>query len=123
MTLLDDIGGEEAVDTIVKVFYTNLVNDPRISPFFARTSMTRQRAMQTKFLVHIFGGKAYNGEAMRRAHKNLKLTDKHFDVVLEALTDALRTCGVCEAHIKQAAGLAEQTRVDILCRPPLPKDE
>ncbi|KAI8924236.1 hypothetical protein BC831DRAFT_466410 [Entophlyctis helioformis] len=80
--------------------------------------MARQRVSLTKFLVHVLGGKPYDGASMRHAHKGLGLTDVQFDVVLESLADALRTCGVCEAHIAQIAAVADSTRGDVLCRTP-----
>eukprot|EP00842_Homolaphlyctis_polyrhiza_P000563 jgi/Hompol1/1507/HPOL_003821-RA len=116
--LFERIGGEAAVEAVVNVFYENLLKDERVNGFFVNTDMTRQRRMQTKFLVHVLGGKDYNGKSMRAAHARLKLTDEHFNVILETLTKALVSCGVGQADVDAIIAVAETTRDDILGRTP-----
>nr|KAJ3411935.1 hypothetical protein HK105_002486 [Polyrhizophydium stewartii] len=115
-TILEQVGGEDAVAAVVDIFYNNLLKDERVNSFFVNTNMERQRKMQTKFLLHVLGGREYNGKSMSKAHEHLKLTDEHFDVVLETLAAALRTAGVGEDLIKTIIATADTTREDVLGR-------
>ena len=56
---------------------------------------------------------------MARAHSRLVeqgLDDSHFDAVLENLGATLKSLGVADAHIAEAAGVAESVRDDVLGR-------
>ncbi len=44
--------------------------------------MDRLRYMQKMFLVYAFGGPEWNGKNMRTAHKNLKISENHFNAVI-----------------------------------------
>ncbi|KAH6567458.1 hypothetical protein BASA50_003281 [Batrachochytrium salamandrivorans] len=115
-SLLDQVGGEDAVGAVVDIFYDNLVKDERVAGFFVNTNMARQRRMQKMFLLHVLGGREYNGQSMVKAHAKLNLNDMHFDVVLETLTNALLTAGVTRDLIDQIIAAAETTRPAVLGR-------
>lgn len=116
-SLFERLGGEVAVNLAVDHFYRRVLADPRICHFFASTDMVRQRAHQKAFLTHAFGGAAgYAGRGMRQAHAGLRLTDAHFDAVIENLAIALRDLGVMEPLIAEVAATAETLRVDVLGR-------
>jgi hemoglobin len=115
--IYDRIGGEPSIDALVKTFYADYVlKDPVINGFFKNVNMEKQMKMQKAFLNHVFGQKPYNGKGMRAAHKNLKLTDEHFDHVIKALYDAIKSLGVSESDAKAIIGVAETTRNDVLGR-------
>ncbi|EGF79192.1 hypothetical protein BATDEDRAFT_89503 [Batrachochytrium dendrobatidis JAM81] len=115
-TLLDQVGGEDAVGAVVEIFYDNLVKDERVNSFFVNTNMARQRRMQKMFLLHVLGGREYNGSSMVKAHAKLNLKDEHFDAVIEVLTDALKTAGVADPLVKSIIDAAETTRDAVLGR-------
>ena len=118
MSLFDDLGGEAAIDAAVDLFYQKVLADDRINEFFDGINMTRQKAMQKKFLTYAFGGpNNYNGVGMRKVHKNavdFGLNDSHFDAVVEDLASTLREMGVPEVKIAEAGRIAESTRDDVL---------
>lgn len=73
--LLDKIGGRPMLETIVDRLYQRIETDPRISHYFENISLERQRKLQEKFLLYLFGETdSYDGTSMREAHKRLGLT-------------------------------------------------
>lgn len=117
-TLFTKLGGENAVDAAVEIFYRKVLSDERISEFFEDVDMDRQAAKQKAFLTMAFGGpNNYTGMDMRRGHAHLVargLNDRHFDAVVENLAATLQELNVPQAHIAEVAALCETTRNDIL---------
>lgn len=120
MSLYEQLGGEPAMDAAVTLFYSKVLDDPRVNGFFKNVDMDKQRQMQKTFLTLAFGGPSnYSGKGMAEAHQKLVdrgLNDGHFDVIIEHLGATLQELGVAAPLIGQAAGIAESVRDDILCR-------
>ena len=116
-TLFDRIGGEAAVDAAVDIFYRKVLVDPRISHFFDTVDMDRQRTKQKAFLTYAFGGPArYSGKDMRAGHAHLKLTEEHFNAVMENLGNTLKELQVPDELIAEAAKVATSVKNDVLNR-------
>lgn len=119
-TLFDRLGGAPAIDAAVELFYTKVLADPELSPFFAEIDMVRQRKMQKDFLTMAFGGpNNYKGRDMRKAHmRPLKagMNDTHFDLVVQHLGASLNELGVNDELITEVATAAESLRDDVLNR-------
>jgi hemoglobin len=119
-TVYEMIGGAEAMDAAVDVFYRKVRSDDRISGFFDGVDMDRQAAKQKAFLTMVLGGpSAYTGKDMRTAHAHLVargLSDAHFDAVVENLGATLQELGVSAELIAQIAAVAESARADVLGR-------
>lgn len=117
-TLFEKIGGREAVQAAVDVFYKKVLADQRINKFFEGIDMASQRRKQILFLTYAFGGtNNYDGEDMRKGHAHLVargLNDSHFNAVLENLGATLQELGVPNELIQEAAAIAESTRKDVL---------
>ena len=120
VSLFDQLGGQEAVETAVDNFYRKVLSDDRVSAFFDDVDMDRQRAKQKAFLTMAFGGPHdYSGKDMRTAHAHLVargLNDSHVDAIIELLGETLRELGASEELISQVAAIAESTRNDVLSR-------
>lgn len=114
------IGGADAVNAAVEVFYRRVLSDPRIAHFFDSVDMDAQLAKQKAFLTMVFGGPSvYRGKDLRGAHAGLVargLDDVHFNAVGEHLVGALRELNVPEALVAEVARVAESTRADVLGR-------
>ena len=84
-TIFERIGGIEAVDASVRIFYSKVLEDDRINHFFKNTNITVQVARQKKILVYVSGAPVvYTGNDMRSAHAHLVkkgLNESHFDAV------------------------------------------
>lgn len=119
-TLYEQLGGQEAVDQAVEIFYRKVLVDDRIKHFFDDIDMDEQIAKQKSFLTMVFGGpNQYSGQDLRNGHKHLierGLNDEHFDTVLELLSESLKELSVPDHLVKQVGDIAESTRNDVLNR-------
>ncbi len=117
-SLYEKIGGKEAVNAAVEIFYKKVLSDDRINGFFEGVDMKKQRGKQKAFLTLAFGGPSnYSGKNMREGHAHLVergLNDSHFDAVLENLGATLQELNVPSELIQEAASVAESTRNDVL---------
>ncbi len=119
-SLYERLGGTDAVNAAVDIFYRKMLADDRVSGFFDNTDMDRQIAKQKAFLTMAFGGpNKYTGKDMRAAHKPLVargLNSTHVDIVIEHLGNTLKELGVPAADIAEVAAIAESVRNDVLNR-------
>jgi hemoglobin len=117
LSIYDRIGGEAAVDAAVDIFYRKVLADARISHFFDTVDMDAQRAKQKSFLTVAFGGpNKYSGKDMRAAHAGMKLTEEHFNAVMENLGNTLKELKVPDALIGEAAAIALSVKNEVLNR-------
>ncbi len=118
--LYEQIGGAEAVDAAVDIFYRKVLTDDSISDFFDEVDMERQAAKQKAFLTYAFGGpNHYSGKDMRNAHAHLVakgLNDAHFNAVAGHLQSTLAELNVPGELIGSVLAIAESTRADVLGR-------
>jgi len=90
MSVYETIGGEAAIDAAVDIFYRKVLADDRISEFFDTVDMEAQHVKQKAFFIMALGGpNSYTGKDMREAHKNMKLSEDHFNAVAEQLIATL----------------------------------
>lgn len=120
-TLYEKIGGAQAIDAAVDLFYRKVLADDRIRHFFDGVDMQKQGKMQKNFFTFAFGGpNTYSGKNMKAAHARLitekGLNDSHFDAVLENFASTLKELGVDDELISQAAAVAESVRDDVVGR-------
>ena len=120
MSLYEEIGGRDAVNAAVDLFYTKVFADPLLVPFFEGVDRPRQIAKQKAFLTYAFGGAPnYSGKSMREAHKaavEKGLSDKHFDAVAGHLLATLKELNVPQGLVDQVMTIAAGTRNDVLNR-------
>lgn len=119
-SLFSRLGGKNAVNTAVDIFYRKMLTDERVCHFFDDVDMEQQIIKQKGFLTMAFGGPhSYNGRDMRTGHRNLinrGLNDTHVDIVIEHLGDTLRELGADEKDIQEVAAIANSVRNDVLDR-------
>lgn len=120
MSLYEKLGGADAVNAAVDIFYRKVLSDDRVSRFFEDVDMERQAQKQKAFLTMVFGGpNNYSGLDMREGHKHLVkmgLDDSHVDAVIELLGATLQELGVGDADIGEVAAIANSVRDDVLDR-------
>ena len=110
-TLLEQLGGREAVELVVAAFYERVLGDGALRPFFRQTSMARLQKHQTDFFVTALGGEpCYGGRKLEVAHAGMGITDAHFDAVAGHLVGALRQAGVTEPLIERVVSLVGPLR-------------
>ena len=116
-SLYERIGGEEAVESAVEIFYDKVLADERINAFFENLDMVAQARKQKAFLTMVFGGPHnYTDKDMRNGHSHLGIKDEHFDAVVENLAATLKELGVEDSDIQEVAKIAESVRDDVLNR-------
>ncbi|MDC0534740.1 group 1 truncated hemoglobin [Francisellaceae bacterium] len=119
-TLYERLGGQNAVDTAVDIFYRKVLVDDRVNFFFDDVDMDKQIPKQKAFLTMVFGGpNKYTGKDMREGHKHLLtrgLNDTHVDVIIEHLGGTLKELGAKDEDIQQVADIANSVRDDVLNR-------
>lgn len=98
-TLLDQIGGKDAVTAAVNRFYDKIAEDEVLAPFFADTNMDHQRRRQISFLSSLMAGTAKQADLyMRSVHRpyvqKMGLNESHFVLVAGHLDATLRELNV-----------------------------
>jgi hemoglobin len=117
----DALGGAEAVEKAVDLFYDKVMADPRVNYFFEGIDMATQRRMQKGFMNFALGGDtAYTGKSLKAAHARLVkekgLNDTHFDIIVQHFREALEELKVKPDMIDIAVKVAEGVREDVLGR-------
>ena len=117
-SLFHQLGGMQAVDTAVNIFYSHVMNDERIAHFFRWVDMETQSYKMKTFLAYALGAPInFTSRSLKDSHSHLVkagLNDEHFNAVLENLTATLLELGVAEDLIEQVKEVAEGTREEIL---------
>lgn len=99
-TLFDRVGGEAAVRSLVDAFYTRVLDDPFLSPFFASTSMERLRAMQLEFFSAALGGPVqYSGKPIAYVHHGRGIAPTHLSRFLDHLLATLKDQNLDEKDV------------------------
>ncbi len=82
ISVYEAIGGRAAVTAAVDGLYGRLLADPELSPFFPGGVGARHRAYLATFLGEALGGpRRYRGPGIASAHRGLRISDIHFDLV------------------------------------------
>jgi hemoglobin len=115
MSIYSRIGGEEAVNAAVDIFYKKVLSDDRVNEFFDFIDMPSQIDKQKKFLaMAIEGPNHYSGKDMREAHKGMNLTEAHFTAVAENLMATLDELNVPIDLQDEILALVGSTKSDVL---------
>lgn len=118
--LFEKIGGEDAVNAAVDIFYRKVLTDDSISHFFETVDMEAQHVKQKAFLTMAFGGpNNYTGEDMRKAHAPLVangLNEDHFNAVATHLKSTMEELNVAPELIDEVMAIAGSTKDDVLNR-------
>ncbi len=118
-TLFERIGGDDAVEATVDTFYSKVMGDATLKPFFEGIDMDRQAFMQRIFLTGAFGGpQAYTGRSLRESHKSLVeekgLGEAHFAAVAGHLKATLEELAISPDLIDEVMAIAASTHDDVL---------
>jgi hemoglobin len=118
-TLLQELGGPEAVELVVAAFYEKVMADPLLKGYFRGVQMSKLYKNQADFFCAALGQPdAYRGRDMRTVHAGMNIGDAEFDAVAVHLSNALSECGVGKAHVDQVIGLIAPLRADVVTRKP-----
>lgn len=94
-SIYEQIGGQEALITVVDDFYRRVLSDPGLAPFFTGTNLPRLKGRQVEFFAAALGGPdQYGGQTMKDVHRGRGIGQADFDRVATLLTETLRNAGV-----------------------------
>ncbi len=114
-SLYEQLGGAEAIVTVVDDFYGRVLADETLNGLFVGQDLQRLSRHQTRFISSALGGpNQYTGRSMRRAHQGLGITPEQFEAVAGHLSAALASCGVGGPLIAEVIGHVAQLRDDIV---------
>jgi hemoglobin len=112
------IGGKDALNAVVDIFYAKVLESEKIKHFFADLEMNAQRAKMKNFLLFAFGAPKtiafYEGKKMREAHAHLHLKEEHFYEVAQLLLATLQELQVPQPLIDEVLSIALSTKNDVL---------
>ncbi len=116
-TIYSEIGGREAVESVVDDFYDRVLADESLAGFFEGMDMESLRAHQVQFISAVAGGPVeYTGGDMREAHAHLDIEDEDFDAVCRHLERALRDNGIPDDHVEAILAEVEDLRAPVVGR-------
>ncbi len=114
-SLFERIGGMDAVDTAVDIFYEKITADPLIDHFFTDIDMGKQSTKLKSFLAYAFGAPIeYTGKEMHEAHAHMKIQEEHFDAVAGHLSNTLQELKLDPEIIREIMAIAAGTKADIV---------
>jgi truncated hemoglobin YjbI len=119
--LYDRVGGDNAMEVAVDVFYRKVLEDDLVGRFFDGVDMEGLRLKQKSFLAMAFGGPyRYTSLDLRKAHgrlvQDMGLNDQHFDRVAGILKETLVELEISAKEIDEMMLAIESARDDILNR-------
>jgi hemoglobin len=114
-SLYDRLGGIGAITAVVDDFAGRTANDSRINAKFARTDLTRLKAMLVDQVCEASGGPCtYTGRDMKEAHRGMGVTSGEFDALVENLVATLNQFSVPELEQGELLGLLGPMKPDIV---------
>lgn len=94
------VGGFSAVSRVVSDFYSSVLANEVLRPFFAGVDMATQIDHQTKFVATLMGGpSSYTDEHLARVHSHLGIDDTAFEEMARTFRETLEDHGFDETDI------------------------
>ncbi len=116
------LGEGRLLHEILTDFYTQVYDDPQLSPFFAGVTKQRLIEKQYNFLYQLLTGKkVYFGERPKTAHHWMVISEALFDRREVMMANCLRKHGLPEPLIQRLRALEERYRKVIVKSRPWPK--
>ena len=107
MSIYEEIGGKDAVNAAVDIFYVKVLADPLLEPFFSDVEMGGQSRKQKAFFTMLFKGQSDGAdEYMRKSHKDMVISDEAFGAVAGHLNATLEELNVPVHLVEQIMGAA-----------------
>ena len=96
-SLYERLGGQPAVEAVVKDFAGRVLKDERINKKFAKSDANRLVKNLIDFVCSATGGPCqYEGQSMKEAHKHMGVTEGEFKALVEDLVATLDSFKVPE---------------------------
>ncbi len=114
-SLYDRLGGKDAITAVVDDFVNTAATDERISEFFKNTDAADLKAKLVDQICEATGGPCkYTGKDMKTAHTGMKITEEHFNALVEDLVKSLDKFKVPEREKGELLGALGAMKGDIV---------
>lgn len=88
--LYQSLGAKQGINTFVNSFVAIVLEDPRINKAFKETDTERLAQLLTEQFCELSGGPCkYSGRSMTESHKDMQVTNAHFNALAEDLQVAM----------------------------------
>ncbi|SKB02420.1 hemoglobin [Agreia bicolorata] len=116
-SMYERLGGHETLKVAVAVFYTRVIADPLLAPYFTDIDLARLRAHQAAFLtVAMSGPDVFAGRSLEDAHAGLTITGEAFDAMIDHLDFALTDVGVDPGDVDELIARVRPFRELVVAR-------
>jgi hemoglobin len=114
-TLYDRMGGEQGVEKLLLTFYSRVLADPELKPFFAKTAMEKLLRMQHELFGAALGGPhTYDAKDLARVRAGRRMTPRHFHLFRQYLLTTLQESGVSDDDIRQVVRAITKYQKDVV---------
>jgi hemoglobin len=114
-SLYERLGGLDAIKAVVGEFAARVLADERINKKFVKTDPARLTHFLVEQICAATGGPCrYTGNGMKKAHRNMKVTEGEFNALVEDLVKALDKFNVPEAEKNELLGALAPMKADIV---------
>lgn len=114
-SLFDRLGGQKAIEGVVKEFLANVIADKRINKRFAKSDAKKLQQHLVDQVCEATGGPCkYKGKSMAESHKGMKITDAEFTALVEDLVKALDKFKVPKTEKDELLGALGGMKGDIV---------
>ena len=117
-TIFDKYGGIPVVTDIVRDFYKRVIRRPNLRRYFLNVEVEHLIQHQVAFVSVAMGRMPhhYVGRNMRTAHQGRGITGASFDLMLDLLSDTLRSHEFAEHDIEQVMANIKRYKSQIVER-------
>ena len=118
-SLYERIGGENALDSLVEMFYKKVLDNDHVKGFFDGVDMNKQKLKQKQFLSSALGASTtYTGRSLDIAHRKLVenqgLKNEHFDTIVKLMHESLKELNLDDSVVNEILLILESTRNKVL---------
>ena len=114
-TLYERVGGLPTLRKVVDDFVDRLRVDPRVQRFFADSNIPLVKERLVHLTCEVSGGPCtYLGADMKTAHVGLRISDAHFDAVVEDFGASLDKFGVRAREKGELLSILGKLRSDVV---------
>ena len=116
-TLYDRLGGETGVGKLLVSFYSLVLADPELQPFFTKSSMEKLLRMQHELFGAVLGGPhSYTGADLVKVHAGRGITPRHFHLFRQHLLTTLQESGVDAGDIRDVVREITKYQKDVVVK-------
>lgn len=114
-SLYERLGGQPVLAKVIHQTLTQVAGDPAVNQSFADVNLQKLEKKIVEQLCSLTGGGcAYSGDDMRTVHAGLKIRQREFYSMVEALRTALDVNGVGEREKNELLRLLAPMKRDVV---------